>query len=79
MLNSEEKKAITYYYEKLERLEKKGREKSNASKNEVLLINDGILYALEYLFEFDENNGKCLGFNKESIYELLAENERYNN
>lgn len=78
-MNNEEKEAITYYFKKVNRLCKKLREKNNASQNEVLLENDGILYALEYLFEFDENNGKCLGFNNLGIYELLAEKEKYNN
>ncbi len=68
MLSREEKEAIEFAHSEIsasvEILKKNGdKEKAN--------FNEGVEFALEYFFEFDEQ-GKCLGLEKTTIYEYLG-------
>lgn len=75
-LTDRTKIAIGHFHDKVERFCNRLAEGNDDSKKETLYSNQGILYALEYLFDFDGD--KCIGLSKGSIKELLEEKKSRN-
>ena len=70
-LNKKTKVAISLFYYRVNRFVNEMHEKNDWGE-ETLHVNEGVLYALDYLFDFNEY-GNCLGFAEPSINELLQE------